>query len=114
MMESVTLFDDRAGEDTVQVWITTESGAFVLRTQEWGEGIERHFGYDTIETWLTVPSGSVTALAERMRADQPDLADADTDDVEAISRWLMGDSAASAHIRMRLDELGMPYEFHMR
>jgi hypothetical protein len=33
---------------------------------------------------------------------------------DVIRMWLAGDSAASAHLRLRLDALGVQYEFRMR
>jgi hypothetical protein len=50
----LSLFDGHAGENTVIVWLEPAGAGALLRTEEWGDGIERHFGFDSIETTLRI------------------------------------------------------------
>lgn len=109
----LTLFDGRVGEDHAQVWLEVHGGGLTLRTQEWGTGVERNFGFDTIETWLTIGESASIELAAAVR-DEVKRADQALSPGEVIGLWLAGDSAASAHLRLRLDALGLQYEFRMR
>lgn len=108
-----TLFDGRAGEDHAQVWLEHAGPGVTLRTQEWGPGVERNFGWDTIETWLRIDGPALFTLAFALVADHPEL-DPTASPMEILAAAYRGDSAASAHLRMRLDELGLAYEFTMR
>ena len=109
----ITLFDARVGEDHAQVWLKVHGGGLTLRTQEWGSGIERNFGFDTIETWLTIDESAMLRLASAVQ-EEGTAAGEGLSPVEVIRMWLAGDSAASAHLRMRLESLGLRYEFVMR
>jgi hypothetical protein len=109
----ITLFDGRVGEDVARVWLELHGGGLTLRTHEWGTGIERNFGFDTIETWLTIDGSALTRLASAVREEATSVAEA-TGPADVIRLWLAGDSAASAHLRLRLDALGLQYEFGMR
>ncbi|MBA2264740.1 MAG: hypothetical protein H0W98_08875 [Chloroflexi bacterium] len=109
----LTLFDGRAGEDSAQVWLEPDGAGVTLRTQEWGPGVERNFGWDTIETWLRIDGPALFTLAFALVADHPEL-DPTASPMEILAAAYRGDSAASAHLRMRLDELGLAREFTMR
>lgn len=109
----IKLFDGRVGEDHAQVWLEVHGGGLTLRSQEWGAGIERNFGFDTIETWLTIGGSALNQVALSVRDEVEGAAEA-TSPGEVVRLWLAGDSAASAHLRMRLDALGLQYEFRMR
>ena len=78
-----------------------------------GTGIERNFGFDTIEMWLTLDESASTQLAAAVQ-DEVKGADEALSPGEVIGLWLAGDSAASAHLRLRLDALGLDCEFRMR
>lgn len=109
----IPLFDGRVGEDVAQVWLEVHGGGLTLRTQEWGTGIERNFGFDTIETWLTIDESAMIRLASAVR-EEVTLAGGTSSPADVIRMWLAGDSAASAHLRLRLEKLGLRYEFTMR
>ena len=64
-----TLFNGRAGEDAAQVWLEAAGQGAVMRTQSWGPGVERHFGFDTIETWLRIDGPSLATLAHALVMD---------------------------------------------
>lgn len=108
------LFYGRAGADTAQVWLEpTSGGGVVLRTQEWGPGVERAFGFDTVETRLSIGPQALFTLAFALVMDRPEL-DATGPPLETLADAYRGDDAASAHARRRLEELGLPYEFSLR
>jgi hypothetical protein len=52
-------------------------------------------------------------LAFALVVDNPDL-DLTASPVELLATAYRGDSAASAHVRRRLEELGLKYDFAMR
>lgn len=112
-ISEIKLFDGRVGEDHAQVWLQVHGGRLTLRTQEWGTGIERNFGFETIETWLIIGESALTELAGEVWDEVKGAAEAMSPG-EVIKLWLAGDSAASVHLRMRLDALGLQYEFRMR
>ena len=109
----ITVFDGRVGGDIAKVWLEVHGGGLMLRTQEWGTGIERNFGFDAIETWLAISEAASTKLAAAVR-DEVKGAGQTLSPAEVIASWLAGDSAATAHLRSRLDALGLEYEFRMR
>lgn len=110
---SLSLFDGRAGEDRVLVWLEPAGGGVLLRTEEWGDGIERNFGFDSIETAVRIGGEALSTLAAALVMDRPEL-DPTASPLDVVAAAYRGDSAASATIRRRLDELGLPYEFTMR
>lgn len=107
------LFDGRAGEDMAQVWLEPTGTGAVIRSQSWGPGVERHFGFDTIETSLTLDDTALTTLAHALVMDRPDI-DPTMPPIDTLAAAYRGDSAATSHARMRLDELSLPYEFILR
>lgn len=108
-----TLFDCRAGEDRAQVWLEPAGSGVTLLTHEWGPGVERALGWDTIETWLSIGASALGVLSYALVADHPEL-DATSSPIELLAAAYRGDSAASAHVRRRLDALGLNYDFTMR
>lgn len=108
-----SLFDARAGEDRVLVWFEPDGSGALLRTEEWGDGIERNFGFDSIETAVRIGDPALATLAAALVMDRPEL-DASASPIEVVAAAYRGDSAASATIRRRLEELGLDYEFTMR
>jgi hypothetical protein len=108
-----SLFSGPVGGDRALVDLEPAGAGAVLRTQEWGPGVEQHFGWDTIETWTTIGAHALRVLAYALVADRPDL-DPTLEPFELVAAALRGDSAASATVRNRLDELELPYTFEMR
>lgn len=108
-----TLFDGRAGDDTAQVWLEPAGSGVVIRSQSWGPGVERHFGFDTIETCLRLDESALATLAHALVMDRPEL-DPTMLPLETLAAAYRGDSAATSHARIRLDELSLPYEFTLR
>ena len=108
-----TLFDGRAGEDHAHVWLEPAGSGVIVRTHEWGSGVEHAFGWDAIETWLTIGQSALAILAYALVADHPDL-DATSPPVDLLAAAYHGDSAASAHVRRQLKALGLEYDFTMR
>ena len=76
----------------------------VLRTHQWGPGVELGFGFDTIETTTSIGAHALRVLAFALVGDRPDL-DPTLEPIELVAAAFRGDSAASAHVRCRLDEL---------
>jgi hypothetical protein len=109
----LSLFDGRAGEDKVIVWLEPAGSGALLRTEEWGDGIERNFGFDSIETAVRIGGPALATLAAALVMDRPEL-DGTAPPIAVVAAAYRGDSAASATIRRRLDELGLDYEFTMR
>jgi hypothetical protein len=109
----LSLFDGRAGEDKVIVWLEPVGSGALLRTEEWGDGIERHFGFDSIETAVHIGGPALATLAAALVMDRPEL-DGTASAIEVVAAAHRGDSAASATVRRRLEELGLDYEFTMR
>ena len=107
------LFDGWAGEDTAQVWLEPIATGAVIRSQSWGPGAERHFGLDTVETSLTLDVTALAVLAHALVMDRPDI-DPTMPPIETLAAAYRGDSAATSHARMRLDELSIPYEYVLR
>jgi hypothetical protein len=107
------LFGGRAGEDTAQVWLEPKGTGAVIRSQSWGPGVERHFGFDTIETSLTLDDIALATLAHALVMDRPDI-DPTMPPIETLASAYRGDSAATSHARLRLDELSLPCEFTLR
>lgn len=108
------LFDGRAGQDTAHVWLEpAPNGGACLRTEEWGPGVERAFGFDTIETSLTIGARALFTLAFALVMDRPEL-EATASPMETLAAAYRGDDAVSAHARQRLEELGLTYEFALR
>jgi len=66
----LTLFNGAAGEDRAQVWLELAGAGVVLRTQEWGPGVECNFGFDTIES-LTIGGLKLFTLPRRLRRQRP-------------------------------------------
>ena len=108
-----TLFDGPAGEDHAQVWLEPAGAGVILKTQEWGSGVEQNFGFDTVETALTIGGPELSTLAYALVADDPEL-DLTASPIELLATAYRGDSAASANVRRRLEELGLAYEFAMQ
>jgi hypothetical protein len=108
-----TLFDGRASEDRAQVWLEPSGGGVRLRTQEWGPGVEHHFGWDTIETSLGISAPALSVLALFLVAERPEV-DPTGSPMEVLAAAYRGDSAASAHVRQRLEALGLEFDFIMR
>ena len=108
-----TLFDGRAGDDTAQVWLEPVGPGAVIRSQSWGPGVERSFGFDTLETRLSLDGAALATLAHALVMDRPEL-DPTMSPIETLAAAYRGDSAATSHARLRLDELSLPYEFTLR
>ena len=108
-----TLFDGRAGNDTAQVWREPEGSGVLIGSQSWGPGVERNFGSDTIETCLHLDATALSTLAHALVMDRPEL-DPTMSPIETLAAAYRGDSAATSHARLRLDELSLPYEFTLR
>jgi hypothetical protein len=108
-----TLFDGRAGDDTAQVWLEPGDSGVVIRSQSWGPGVERGFGFDTLETCLQLRGSALSTLAHALVMDRPEL-DPTMPPIETLAAAYRGDSAATSHARRRLDELSLPYEFTLR
>ena len=108
-----TLFRGPEGGDHAHVWLEPAGSGVSLLTHEWGPGVERALGSDTIETWLSIGPSALAVLGYALVADHPDV-DATGSPIELLAAIYRGDSAASAHIRQRLDALGLEYEFTMR
>ena len=108
-----TLFSGSAGEDRAWVELVPAGDGAILRTEEWGPGVERWFGFDTIETTTSIGAHALRVLAFALVGDRPDL-DPTLEPIELLAAAFRGDAAASAHVRRRLDELELPYEFSMR
>ena len=108
-----TLFDGRAGGDHARVWLERTGSGVTLQTHEWGSGVEHAFGWEAIETWLQIGATALSVLAYALVADHPEL-DPSASPIELLAAAYRGDSAASPHVRGRLDELGLEYEFTMR
>ena len=53
------LFGSRAGGDSAVVWLEPDGSAVVIRTDEWGSGLEQALGSDSIETWLRIGGRSL-------------------------------------------------------
>jgi hypothetical protein len=111
--QSRTLFDGRAGDDSAQVWLEPAESGVVIRSQSWGPGVERHFGFDTMETCLRLGQSALATLAHALVMDRPEL-DPTMSPIETLAAAYGGDSAATSHARRRLDELRLPYEFTLR
>ncbi len=103
----------RAGADHAEVWLEAVESGVTLLTQEWGSGVERALGLDIIETWLKIGAPALGILSHALVADNADL-DATASPIELLAAAYRGDSAAGAHLRERLDALGLNYEFTMR
>jgi hypothetical protein len=108
-----TLFQGRAGADHATVWLETDGSAVVIRTDEWGAGLEHALGSDSVETWLRIEGRSLATLAAALVMERPEL-DPNAPAAEILAAAYAGDSAASAHARRTLDALDLPYEFHLR
>ena len=108
-----TLFDGLAGGDHAKIWLEPSGSGVTMLTQSWGPDVERWFGSDTLETWLSIGPTALGVLSYALVADHPDV-DATGSPIELLAAIYRGDSAASAHIRQRLDALGLEYEFTMR
>ena len=108
-----TLFSGSVGEDRALVDLVPAGEGVTLRTQEWGPGVERGFGFDTIETTTSIGAHALRVLAFALVGDRPDL-DPTLEPIELVAAAFRGDSAASAHVRRRLDELDLPYELTLR
>lgn len=84
-----------------------------MRSQSWGPGVERGIGFDTIETRLQLDGSALSTLAHALVMDRPEL-DPTMSPMETLAAAYRGDSAATGHTRLRLDELSLPYEFTLR
>jgi len=107
------LFDGPAGEDTAQVWLEPLAAGAVIRSQSWGPGVERYFGFDTIETTLTLSDLALSTLAHALVMDRPDI-DPTMPPIETLAAAYRGNSVATSHARARLDELSLAYECSLR
>lgn len=96
-----------------QIWLESDGSGAVIRSQSWGPGVERSFGFDTIETSLKLGGSSLATLAHALVMDRPEL-DPTMSPIETVAAAYRGDSAATSHARLRLDELSLPYEFTLR
>lgn len=110
--ERWTLFDGPAGEDRARVWLELDGSGAVIRSHSWGPGVERHFGSDAIETWLTLDGQALATLAHALVMDRPEI-DPTASPIETLAAAYRGDSAATSHARLRLDELGIAHAFTM-
>ena len=108
-----TLFGGSAEEDRALVDLVPAGDGAVLRTHQWGSGVELGDGFDTIETTTSIGAHALRVLAFALVGDRPDL-DPTLEPIELVAAAFRGDSAASANVRRRLDELELPYEFTMR
>lgn len=107
------LFDGRAGEDAVQVWLEPTAAGVILRTQECGDGVAGTSGFVTVETSLTIGRQALFTLAFALVMDRLDL-DPTAPPLDVLATAFRGDAEASASVRRRLEDLGLPYEFGMR
>ena len=107
-----TLFDGPAGEDHAKVWLEPRGSGVTLLTHSWGPGVECLFGSDTLETWLAIGPTALAILCYALVADHRDV-DATGPPIELLAAIYRGDSAATTHLRHRLDALGLEYEFTM-
>ena len=107
-----TLFEGPAGEDHAMVWVEPSGSGVTVLTHSWGPGVERWFGSNMIETWLKIDATAVGVLCYALVADHPDV-DATCPPIELLAAIYRGDSAATTHLRERLDALGLEYEFTM-
>ncbi len=108
-----TLFHGPESGDDAHIWLEPAGSGVTLHTHEWGPGVEHWFGSDALETWLTIGATALAVLSCSLVADHPEV-DATGSPIELLAAIYRGDSAASAHIRQRLDALGLDYEFTMR
>ena len=108
-----TLFHGRAGDDTAKVCVEPDGPGAVIRSQSWGPGVERSFGFNTLETTLSLNGSALATLAHALVMDRPEL-DPTMSPIETLAAAYRGDSAATSHARHRLDELSLPYEFTLR
>lgn len=107
------LFEGRAGEDSALVWLEPDGRDVVVRSESWGPGVERWFGSDGLETALRIAEPELVVLAAALVADDPDL-DSTAPAIQVLASAYRGDSAATSHLRDRLDALGLPAQFSMR
>ena len=107
-----TLFDGLAGGDHAKVWLAPSESGVTILTHSWGHGVERWYGSDTLETWLTIDSTALAVVCYALVADHPEV-DATGPPIELLAAIYRGDSAATTHLRQRLDALGLEYEFMM-
>jgi hypothetical protein len=107
------LFHGRAGGDHATVWLEADGSAVVIRTDEWGAGLEHALGSESIETWLRVDGRSLATLVAALVMERPEL-DPVAPAIDVLAAAYAGDSAASAHARQALRALDLPFEFHIR
>ena len=107
------LFEGRAGEDSALVWVEPDGRGAVVRSQSWGAGVERWFGSDGFETALHIGASELEVLAAALVAELPEV-DGTAPAIEVLAAAYRGDSAATTHVRERLDALGLPATFTMR
>lgn len=114
MIQAATkLFEGRAGEDATLVWLEPHGGGVVVRSESWGPGVERWFGSDGLETALHIGRPELDVLAAALVAERPEL-DSTAPAVEVIAAAYRGDSAATTHLRERLEALGLAATITMR
>lgn len=99
--------------DTAKVWLETEGNGVVICTHSWGPGAGRHFGSDAIETWLHLDGLALWTLVCALIMDDAEL-DPTAPPIEVLAAAYRGDSAATSHVRRRLEELDLPFPFHLR
>ena len=107
------LFDGRAGEDRAFVWIEPDGRDVVVRSESWGPGVEHWFGSDGVETALRIAEPELVVLAAALVADDPAL-ESTAPAIQILASAYRGDSAATSHLRERLDALGLRAQFSMR
>ncbi len=108
-----TLFDGGAGEDSVLVWVEPAGRGAVVRSQSWGLGVERWFGSNGLETALHIGAPELEVLAAALVAELPEL-ESTAPAIQVLASACRGDSAATTHVRERLDALGLAATFTMR
>jgi hypothetical protein len=118
MTPRATLFDGRLGSQRVIVWLDDSGeGGIQLGSHDIGRGLEAAFGRDEIETYLTLGAVDVGIVVQRLATELgADVESFGTDVAAAVSllaRRYSGDSAATTHLRLWLDQHLIPYEFNV-
>ena len=115
--DRVTLFDGRLDKERVVVWLEPSgNGGILLASHDIGPGVEQAFVTDDLETFLTIAPTQVGRVRQALSVELGEAETAGTDADAALNllaRRYAGDSAATSHLRLWLDEHLIPYEFQM-
>ena len=99
------------------VWIEPSgNGGILLTSHDIGPGVEQAFGTDDLETFLTIAPTQVGRVRQALSVefDEAETAGTDADAaLNLLARRYAGDSAATSHLRLWLEEQLIPYEFRM-